>query len=288
MNKPMLSCVLAVACVVTTAGPAAPQGGQRSRIYDLAVELEQRATSMARDSFEHFRGWNGTISDQEQAVLFKSEALAASCRLFVRFAEGRSEFFRSDHIRTSLYNAFTYLANAFSELEREMRRGNVMPYSLSDCRTILNRMEREFSGWPAPDNLAYLDGKYVKAADTTVYLIERQGVGIHTRRAFRNLESLFRFNYDQNRGNDPWKHLVQVPEDTLRKMRSGPPIALTFEGQMIIEAGTRPGRPVYRVEDGKKRPLTRPDLVARFGGWSRVFEVPREVIDGYQVGEPIV
>jgi hypothetical protein len=282
------SCVLALVCIAFTAGLAAPQNAQRTRIYDLAVELEQRATSMARESFEHFKGWNDTISDQEQAILFKSEAFAASCRLFLRFAEGRSEFFRSEHIRTSLYNAFTFLVNAFSELEREMQRGNVMPYGLSDCRTILNRMEREFSGWSAPDNLAFLDGKYVKAADDTVYLIERQGMGVYSRRAFRSLESLFRFNYDQNRGKDPWKYLVQVPEDTLRRMRPGAPVALTFEGQMIIEAGTRPGRPVYRIEGGRKRPLTRPELVAKFGGWNRVFEVPREVIDGYRDGEPIL
>jgi hypothetical protein len=288
MNTPMRSCVLAVACLALTAGSAAPQGVQRDRVYDLAVELEQRATAMARDSFEHFRGWNDAISDQEQGILFKSEAFAASCRLFVRFAEGRSDFYRSDNIRTSLYNAFTYLASAYSDLEREMRRSNVTPVGLSDCRTVLNRMEREFSSWPAADNLAYLDGKYVKAADSTVYLIERQGIGNYARRGFKNLESLFRFNYDQNRGNDPWKHLVQVPEDTLRRMRPGPPIALTFEGQMIIEVGTRPGRPVYRIENGRKRPLTKADQVNRFGGWGKVFEVPPEVIAGYQVGEPII
>jgi hypothetical protein len=29
------------------------------------------------------------------------------------------------------------------------------------------------------------------------------------------------------------------------------------------------------------------DLVNRLGGWNRVFEVPREVIDAYEEGEPI-
>jgi hypothetical protein len=197
----------------------------------------------------------------------------------VTLAGGQSEFYRADNVRTNLYNAFTYLARAYAELEQEMRRGNVMPYGMSDCRQILNRMEREFAGWAAPDNLAYLDGKYVRAADATVYLIERQQMGSYLRRPFATLESLFRFNYDRNRGNYPWKYLVEVSGET--------PIALTFDSQMIIEAGTRPNRPVYRIENGRKRVLTRPDLVNRFGGWSRVFEVPREVIDQYPQGEPI-
>jgi hypothetical protein len=262
-------------------------GDPHGRIYDLAVTLAGQATAIAQESFDHFKGWNGAISDQEQAVLFRSEAFAASCRLFLKFAEGQSDFYRNDYLRTSLFNAYTYLTASFSELEQEMRRSNVMPYALSDCRKILGRMEREFSGWASPDNLAYLDGRYVKAADASVYLIERQGMGQFTRRAFKDLESLFRYNYNENRGKDPWKYLVEVSGDTLRKMRNGAVIALTFEGQMIIEQGTRPNRPVYKIENGRKRGLTRPEIVNRLGGWGRVFEVPREVIESYEDGPPI-
>jgi hypothetical protein len=296
--------ILAVLAVASTAaclplddinsGPAAGQqvgrfqgGEQHGRVFDLAATLAEQAVALATESFEHFKGWNGTISDQEQAILFRSESFAASCRLFIRLAEGQSDFYRADNLRTNLYNAFAWLTASFTELENEMRRGNVMPYSLSECRNLLGRMEREFRGWASPDNLAYLDGRYVKGADATVYLIQRQGVGQFTRRPFKSLESLFRYNFNENRGKDPWKYLVEVSEDTLRKMRGGPMIALTFEGQMIIEQGNRPNRPVYRIENGRKRGLTQPDLVTRFGGWSRVFEVPREVIDAYEEGAPI-
>ncbi len=261
---------------------------RRGLIFDLGVELERLAASLAQESFDHFKGWNGAISDQEQAILFKSEAFAASCRLFLKLAETRSGYYRDDFLRTNIYNAFTYLAGAFSELDGEMRRGGVMPYALSDCRKILSRMEREFTQWPAADNLAYLDQRYVKARDATVYLIERRGIGSYVRLPFKNLESLWRYNYDRNRGKDPWKYLVEVSSNTLDKMRRGAMIDLTFEGRMIIEQSTRRDRPVYLIEAGKKRGLTRPDLVNRYGGWNKVYEVPREVIDSYPEGEPII
>lgn len=294
MKKMILALMLIAVTAFIAAAPSA--GGQygrfaggdpHGRIYDLAVTLAEQAAVIAQESFAHFKGWNGAISDQEQAILFKSESFVASCRLFLKFAEGTSDFYRNDYLRTSLYNAFTYLTASFSELEQEMRRGNVMPYALSDCRKILGGMEREFSGWPSADNLAYLDGRYVKAADASVYLIQRQGIGQFTRRPFKSLESLFRYNFNENRGKDPWKYLVEVSEATLRKMQTGSMIALTFEGQMIIEQGTRPNRPVYKIENGQRRGLTRPEIVTRLGGWGRVFEVPREVIESYPEGEPI-
>ncbi|MGE5359388.1 MAG: hypothetical protein ACM3NQ_10245, partial [Bacteroidales bacterium] len=267
---------------------ASPQagGGQRGRIAAIARDLEQQASAIARDSFDHFRGWNGTISDQEQAILFTSEAFAASCRLFLRLTGEQADYYRAENVRTNLYNAFTYLARAFSGLEQEMRRGNVMPYAMSDARRTLSLMEREFSRWAVPDNLAYLDGKYVQARDATVYLIEKVDVGSYARRPFSSLESLFRFNYDRNRGSDPWKFRVQVPDELLQKMRVGAPIELTFEGQMVMLAGGGRNRGVYRIEDGRKRVIARPDLLNRYGGWARVFEVPREVIDRYPDGTP--
>jgi hypothetical protein len=261
---------------------------RRGVIYDLGIELERLATSLAQESFDHFKDWNGTISDQEQAILFKSEAFAASCRLFLRLTEARSGYYRDDFLRTNIYNAFTYLAGSFSDVEEEMRKGGMMPYALSDCRKILNRMEREFSQWPAADNLAYLNQRYVKARDATVYLIERSGIGNYVRLPFKNLESLWRYHYDRNRGKDPWTYLVEVPDATLDKMRKGRMIDLAFEGRMVIEQSARRDRPVYLIEGGKKRGLTRADLVNRYGGWSKVYEVPREVIDSYPDGDPIL
>ncbi|UCC38233.1 MAG: hypothetical protein JSV96_10300 [Candidatus Aminicenantes bacterium] len=258
---------------------------RRKAVYRLGVELERQAAYLAQSSYEHFKGWNGEISDQEQAILFKSEAFAASCRLFLKIAEDRSRYFREGYLRTNLYNAFIYLTRSFNDLEEEMRRGSVMPYSLSNCREILENMEYEFSGWPAADNLAYLHQRYVKARDASVYMIERRGIGVYVRRPFKNLESLYRFNYDLNREKDPWKYLVKVSYDTLEKMEKGPMIDLTFEGYIIIQLGRPRGSPVYLIEEGKKRGLASIQVLRRLGGWDNVFDVPVEVIKKYPDGE---
>jgi len=268
-------------------GPLSPAEPQRNQIFQVVTELEQQATALAEESFNHFRGWNGAISDQEQAILFKSEAFAASCRLFLKLAETRSDYFQNDYARTNLFSSFTFLANSFSELEQEMKRGGVMPYALSSCRRIMSSLERGFRDWPDADNLAYLDQKYVKAGDATVYLIVKKSMGTYVKRPFKNLESVFRYNYDRNRGKNPWDHLVETSEETLDKMKTEPMISLTFEGKMIIEQSNRKNRAVFLVEGGKKRPLANPDVVARLGGWGRVLEVPREVIDSYEDGDPI-
>ncbi len=187
-----------------------PASGQRGRIYDIGWNLKRQATALAQESFNHFRDWNGAISDQEQAILFKSEALAASCRLFLKLTESQSDYFRSDYLRANLFSSFTFLASSFKELEQEMKQGNLMPYALSDCRRILGRLEQEFGAWPDADNIAYLDQKYVKASDATVYLIEKKSMGTYAKRPFKNLESVFRYNYDRNWGKNPWDHLVET------------------------------------------------------------------------------
>jgi hypothetical protein len=260
---------------------------QRQSIYALGLELERQASALAQESFDHFRGRNNTISDEEQAVLFNSEAFLASCRLFLRLTEERSDYYRAGFLRTNLYNAFLFLGRSFSGLEASMKRVGVLPYALSGCRRLLNRIESEFSRWPSADNLAYLDQKYVKARNDAVYLIERKGTGLFIRRAFKNLESLYRYNYDRNGGKDPWKFLVEVAETTLTKMEEGEPVDLTFEGRLVIEQSTRPNRSVYLIEDGKKRGVTSPRVLQRLGGWSRVYEVPAEIIVTYPDGEPI-
>ncbi len=261
--------------------------GQRDEIGGLALELEKLATELSLNSFDHFRGREGEISDQEQSVLFESESFASSARLFVRLSQEQSGYFRAGYLRTNLYNAFVYLARSFRELEEEMRRAGVMPYALADCRRILDRMENIFSQWPAVDNLAYLHQKYVKASNDTVYMIERKAAGVYVRHPFKNLESIYRYNYDLRRGKDPWTSLVEVSRDTLEKMRVGEMIDLTFEGNLVIEQSTRPNRSVYLIQNRKKRGITSPQVLLRFGGWGSVFEVPAEVIDSYQDGEPI-
>jgi hypothetical protein len=260
---------------------------QRGSIISLAGGLEQKAAGLAQNSYEYFKGWNGTISDKEQAVLFKSEAFAASCRLFLKLAEERSDFFRADRLRTNLYNAFTYLASSFEELEREMQKTEVSSYALGDCRRTLKTMEEAFAKWPAPDNLAYLDQRYVKDRKAAVYLIVKRRTGVFIKYPFKNLESLFRYNYDKKRGKNPWDYLVEVQTETLNKMEQGDLIALTFEGRLVIEQSSRPNRSVYLIENGKRRGLASARVLAKYGGWSKVYEVPAEVITSYPQGELI-
>ncbi|MEW5901916.1 MAG: hypothetical protein AB1715_10675, partial [Acidobacteriota bacterium] len=226
---------------------ASPAGSsdRRQEIHNLGLELERQAAYIAQSSFEHFKGWNNTITDAEQAVLFKSEAFLATCRLFLRLTQDRTDYYRTSFLRTSLYNAFLYVTRSFQDLEESMRAAGVRPYALSDCRSLLDRMDAEFARWPSVDNLAYLHNKYVKAGNDTVYMIERIGTGEFVRHAFKDLESLFRYNYDQKRGKDPWKYLVEVPASTLEKMEEGEMISLTFEGRLVIEQSNRPNRGVY-------------------------------------------
>ncbi len=287
MTRKALSSWLAAAAVVAAVSPAAALQGNRGGILRLGQEIERRATNLAESNFEHFRGRSDEITDREQAALFESEAFAASCRLFVRLTEERTGYSGEGPVRTNLYNAYARLVRVFEKSEAEMKQAGVMPYEMSDIRRLLDRLEGEFTRWPSADNPAFLSGKYVKARDASVWLIERTGRGAYVRRAFRSLESLYRYNYDLNRGRDPWQHLMEVPEETLDRMAEGAPIALTFEGRLIIEQSKRPNRPVYLIENGKKRGLTSPRVVERFGGWGRVFEVPVEVIAAYPEGEPL-
>jgi hypothetical protein len=278
---------LCVSLLLMTFFAAGALGDVRGNIYNLGLELERTASQLAQSSYEHFKGWNAEFTDVEQYALFKSEAFVASCRLFLRLAEERSEYLKSGYVRTNLYHAFVFLNRSFEDLEDEMRNAGVMPYSLGQCQRILDQMEHEFSQWPSVDNLSYLHDKYVKARDANVYRIERQGPGIYILRVFKSLESLYRFNYNLNRGNNPWDYLVEVPYETLERMEEGPALDLSFEGELVIEQSTRPNRSVYLIERGKKRGVTSPRVLQRLGGWDRVYEVPREVIDSYPNGDPI-
>ena len=145
---------LLVFCALFILRSSAAMADHRQSISTLAIELERQASYIAQSSFSYFKGRNNTISDAEQAVLFKSEEFLASTRLFLRLTEDKSDYYSVGFLRTNLYNAFLYLAHSFQGLEESMRNAGVMPYALSDCRTLLNNMDAEFSRWPAADNLA--------------------------------------------------------------------------------------------------------------------------------------
>jgi len=285
MKKIAFYYALIFALLIAAVSPLA--ASSREDIQELGDKLTQQAAYLAQSSFDHFKGWKGEITDQEQAILFKSESFAASCRLFVRLSEENSGFSGSDNLRTNLFSAFTFLARSFRELEEEMRRNGLQPYALNDCRETLNDLERAFERWPQSDNLAYLHLKFVQASDQTVYLIERRQPGEYLRRAFSSLESLYRYNYLQKRSADPWKYKVQVDELILKKIAAGAPITLTFDNCLIMDMVEYPNRPVFLIENNKKRPITSPAVLNRFGGWKVVFAVPAVVIESYSLGEPV-
>ncbi len=284
MNKTLKSAFMIIFfCLIGTHA----FGDRKDVVFKLGSELEKQAVLLAESSYNHFKGWNGVITDQEQAVVFKSEVFAASCRLFLKLTAQSPTYFKSGYLRTNLYNAFIYLSRSFKEMEEEMTKARILPYELSKCREILDRMDYEFSRWPSSDNLAYLHRKYIKARDDTVYMIERKGPGDYIRRPFKDLESLYYFNYSIGRKKEPWDYLEEITPDTLMKMERGPLIELNFEGCLVIEKSSRPNRSVYLIENGKKRGVTSPRVLERLGGWDRVYEIPREVIDKYPEGQPI-
>jgi hypothetical protein len=146
------------------------RGDRRSYVAPLSVDLVRQAEYLSQTSFEYFMGWNGVVSNQEQAILFKSEEFTAACRLFSKLAQGQTNYFRVDSLRTNLYNASLYVAASFRQLEEQMRQGGMQgdfnrmrrdgrpfeqrmnrgtqgPLGLAECRRILDRIEAEFSSW---------------------------------------------------------------------------------------------------------------------------------------------
>jgi hypothetical protein len=146
------------------------RGDRRSFVAQLSVDLVRQAQYLSESSFEYFMGWNGIVSNQEQAILFKSEEFAAACRLFSKLVQDQSNYFRLESLRTNLYNASRYVAVSFRQLEEQMRlggmqgdfnrmrrdgrpftqrlnRGTMGPVGLAECRRILDRIESEFSSW---------------------------------------------------------------------------------------------------------------------------------------------
>jgi hypothetical protein len=268
------------------------------RLVDLAANLAERAAEIAESMEDQIDNQVGSWSDNQIEALFASENFAAASQAFHRLAE-RTEYGSRYSVRLGLDRAYQHLLRAYDDLESISRSGVRMSV-LSDCASILRRIERELGGgWNrtsgGEDQVEWnqleendWDGNYVKGRDATVYLIEQQGSGNFVRRPFKNLESLFKYNYDQDRGNNPWDHVAEVPVETLDRMRTGDLIERSFEGMMVIEPGTLPNRSVYLIQGGKKRGLTKAELVLRYGGWKKVYEIPKEIINAYPDGEPIL
>ncbi|MGD0784136.1 MAG: hypothetical protein ABSA30_14905, partial [Candidatus Aminicenantales bacterium] len=128
-----IAALAAAACLpIPAPGPApgpdagAPVGpGGRGSVARLSGELAGRADVLSRSSFEHFKGWNGRITDEEQVLLFKSEEFSASARFFARLAEETSDFYRPEILRASLFSAFLYLAASFRQLDADLGAGRI-------------------------------------------------------------------------------------------------------------------------------------------------------------------
>lgn len=266
------------------------------RLVRYAEELESRADDLAAEISERFDDRYRAWTNAEVEALYGSEKFLAACRVFLRLAdEGAGISSR----RAGLGDAFALLAREYDDFSSVARRAGIHTYDISEIDDLVRRMDREVDGNRSSsiddrdrgtrernESDAWI-GKYAKGPGAAVYLIERQGLRI-VRRPFKNLESLFKYNYDLDRGENPWDHVADIPADELGRMKDGEPIERTFEGQMIIEpAGSRSTRSVYLIQGGKKRGLTDSALVNRFGGWKKVLEVPKEVIDSYPEGDPV-
>jgi hypothetical protein len=145
-------------------------GDRRSFVGPLSLELVRQAEYLSESSYDYFMGWNGTITNPEQAILFKSEEFAASCRLFNRLVQDQTGYFGRDSMRTNLHSAFRYVALSFRQLEEQMRLGGVRDdfarqrrdgrrfeqrsnrgttgrFGLAECRRILDRIDSEITSW---------------------------------------------------------------------------------------------------------------------------------------------
>ncbi|MHB8055148.1 MAG: hypothetical protein ACYDH3_07880 [Candidatus Aminicenantales bacterium] len=270
------------------------------RLVQYAADLEEQADGIAEaisnQIYDRYESW----SEAEVKAIYGSEKFLASCRVFHRLAERSSDdasqrYSTRSSSRSGLDGAFQYLVREFDDFEAVARRAGIRTYDLTKCADLIKRMEREIGNRRSfsqttveRSELEHRDweGKYAKGSGAAVYLIERQGRDL-VRRPFKNLESLFKYNFDADRGGNPWSQVADVPAETLDRMKVGEEIERTFEGQMIIEPGTKENRPVYLIQGGKKRGLANSILILRYGGLKKVREVPKEIIDAYPEGEPI-
>ncbi len=142
----------------------------RQSLESLSQELVLQAEYLSQTSFDYFMSWNGVISEREQAVLFKTEEFSAACRLFLKLLQNQDNYFRSESLRTNIYNAFHYVLDDYRQLEEQMRKGGFQsdfrtmrrdgrPFALPrrpgqpqrtglmECRRILKTIEASFGGW---------------------------------------------------------------------------------------------------------------------------------------------
>ncbi len=256
-------------------------------LLKLTSELEAKAIIIAQRSYEHFKGWDGVISEREQKVLFSSSNFIAAVNLFKKLLTESESFYSSSYLSTNLYNAFRYVADYFDQLKEDMYALRISPYELREAEYILNDMEGEFSRWGSATNLSYLSGHYVKGRGDTVYYIQREGIGKYVKRPFADLESLYAFTFFKMKKKNPWKLLKKISLKTLSTVPDGKPIKETFEGRLVMEDLKISGIPVYLIKNGKKCPLSSPAVLKRYGGWKSVYKVPSEIIRKYPEGEAI-
>jgi PAS domain-containing protein len=151
-------------------GRADQRYDRRSLISPLSADLVRQAEDLSQAGYEYFMGWNGTINEAEQAILFRTEEFAACCRLFNRLVQDQTGYYRREMLRTNLYSAFRYVESAFRQLESQMRTGGMAndfgrmrrdgrryesrlsqrpgsPLGLTECRRILSRIAAEFNSW---------------------------------------------------------------------------------------------------------------------------------------------
>jgi len=170
MRRVSIISVVLILMLAFGVGAGQMRGDRRSFVSQLSAELIEQAEYLAESSYDYYMGWNGMISNSEQAILFKSEEFAAACRLFDKLLLDQSGYYRHESLRTNLHSAYLYVSASFRQLEDIMRQGGMREgfgtmrrdgrrfeprtypgprgtYGLAECRRILTRIESEFSRW---------------------------------------------------------------------------------------------------------------------------------------------
>ncbi len=251
-------------------------------ILKLADELQQTANAYAEANYRYLCEIKREIDREDQLFLYQSFGFARQVEFFFRLLNDWKYTRSENYFRTNIFNSFSSLVELFYGF-----KGRSTDRYLVQMEKIVQKIETEFSLWPDKKNLAYLHLKYIKANDQTVYLIEKTGTARYCKRPFASLEALFRYNYQLNRGPDPWKYLEKLSPEELQEIPEGEPINLTFENLLVMSITKRQDRPVYLIKNGKKCPLSSPAALNRYGGWKAVYELPDEIIALYPQGDAV-
>jgi len=148
----ILSVSVSAACLATfppgngTDSDPVERLDQGGRLVALAADLERRAVDFARSASDQIIDRGGTLMDDQIAVLFASEGFAASSRLFLRMTERGSGYTARMSSRSGLDRAYRYLNRDFNNLEETAGRAGIRLYALSECASILRRLNAEIGG----------------------------------------------------------------------------------------------------------------------------------------------